>query len=393
MTNFFTNIKGIYSSAINCGIKEGKLDLTYIYIPDCYASAGVFTKNKFAADCVYFNKENIKANNLKAFVINSGNANAVTKNGRLANNEIANFVAKKLNIKKEEVGIASTGIIGKELPYENILSGLNSLLDNPAKHDGELSSKAIMTTDLVPKSVYLEKDIAGKKVIVSGIAKGSGMISPNMATMLGFVFTNVKIPKALLQEMLSVITDETYNMVSVDTDTSTNDMVLAFATDEIELDFSNQTTKDEFKNLFKEVNLCLAKKIARDGEGATKLIEVEVLGAETFDDARKIAKSVVDSPLVKTAIHGADANWGRIIMAIGKVDNTNVEVAKVNLQLQGVQILKNGFPVEFNKLEVTNKLKEENIFIKINLSLGEFSSKAWGCDLSHKYIDINVDYN
>lgn len=390
---YFTEIQSVFSSGMNCGIKPEKLDLCYFYIPNCFSTSAVFTKNKFCADSVNFTRDNIGKNPLKAFIVNSGNANAVTKTAREANNEIAKCVSSLLNIKESEVGIASTGIIGVELDHKKITTSLSNTLTNPKKNDGNLAAKAILTTDLVEKSVHIEKEIAGKKIIISGISKGSGMIAPNMATMLAFVFTNIKVPKNILDEFLINAVNDSFNMISVDTDTSTNDMLVAFSAEEEELDFSDAKIKKEFYDLFLKVNIELAKKIVEDGEGATKLIEAEVINSENKEEAKKIAKSIIDSPLVKTAIHGEDPNWGRIAMAIGKIEDTNINPQLVDIYIQETLIFSKGFPVSFDTNQLKNKLKDKLIVIKVDLSNGCATSKAWGCDLTHGYIDINVDYN
>ena len=392
MKKYFTEIEGVFAGGLNCGIKSGKMDLAFFYVPESYSSAGVFTTNKFAADCVNFNRENI-SKGIKFFVVNSGNANAVTKHAREANNKIAKKAAELLSISESEVGIASTGIIGVELPYEKIISGLEVALKNPKIKSGDLAAKAILTTDTIEKSVFYEAEVAGQKLQIGGICKGAGMISPNMATMLGFVFTNLKISSQDLQASLKTAVDKSFNMVSVDTDTSTNDMVIAISSGTLEADLSDKKIQETFDKLLQQACEDLAKMIARDGEGATKLLEAKVRGASSQKEADLVAKSVINSPLIKTAVHGADPNWGRIIMAIGKVPDTNIVAEKVAVRLQNVKVLEHGFPVAFDRAYLIAELKKESIQIDINLNIGDFEATAWGCDLTHGYIDVNVAYN
>jgi glutamate N-acetyltransferase / amino-acid N-acetyltransferase len=389
-----TNIEGVYSSAIHSGIKKDKKDLSFIYIPDAYSAAGVFTQNKFAAACISYTKKCIKKNNLKAIIINSGNANAATgETGKRNNKKIAQIAASHLKIKASEVGVASTGIIGEQLPMNMLETGLEKLLEDPYKKEGQLTTEAIMTTDTFAKTVYLEKDIDKKKIIVSGIAKGSGMIAPNMATMLSFIVTNVAITHKVLQKYLSEIVNDTFNMISVDTDTSTNDMVLIFSAGNEKNKLQTQEEVFEFKQMLREACEVLAKKIVMDGEGATKLIEVRVSGAVTLKEARTIAMNIVNSPLVKTAIHGGDPNWGRVMMAIGKEPQVKMNPDKIDLFFGNTHVFSNGKALDYNCTKLKKHLQSKKILIQVNLNLGEASTTAWGCDLTKEYVDINVAYS
>jgi len=394
MMKTITDIYGVYADGIAAGIKPGKPDLAYIYVPKVVGAAGVFTTNRFQAACVQYTRKVMKRHLVKAVIINAGNANAATgdlgmKNARLT----AQKAATLLGILPTEVAVASTGIIGVQLPMDKMESGLDRLLSGPPTHNGEAAATAIMTTDLVPKHAFAEAKIGKKIFQVAGIAKGSGMIAPNMATMLGFITTNATLDSPTLTRVLKEVVADTFNQISVDTDTSTNDMVLAFATGEHQFPETDKAAMAQFKSLLYDVCCDLAKAIARDGEGATKLIEVEVVRAATRSDATAIAHSVMNSPLVKTAIHGADPNWGRIVAAIGKTQNVKLNPEKVDISFGGIEVFKNGSPVSFDRAAVVALLKHPDVFIQIDLKLATGSAKVWGCDLTKGYIDINTEYS
>ncbi len=394
MSQPITNISEVFGSGINCGIKNLKLDLGYLFIPNCVGSAGVFTKNRFVAPCLTYTKENQKNNVLKALVVNSGNANAATGVQGYENaKKTAEVAATLLNLKPSEVAIASTGIIGKQLPIDKITTGLDSMLKEDTKlQKGELFAEAILTTDLTKKEVFLTKSIDGVSVTVAGVTKGSGMIAPNMATMLGFIVTDVSVSSTELQKILTSATEDSFNMVSVDTDTSTNDMVLAFSTGEKKLDLSNKENKNRFVALFLEACQTLAKMIARDGEGATRFIEVTVKNAADRKIAKKMALAIVNSPLVKTAICGADPNWGRVLMAAGKYPELGLVPEKAVLSFAGNEVYAAGKPLTIDRQAISNDMNKPEVSITLDLNLGRESAVAWGCDLTHRYIDINVDY-
>jgi glutamate N-acetyltransferase / amino-acid N-acetyltransferase len=390
-----TDISGVYGAGLCCGIKTGatnvKRDLAFVYVPEAVSCAGVVTTNKFRAPCIYHTEKAIRTGQIKAIIVNSGNANAATgEKGFEAVKQTAKMAAELLNLQPENIAIASTGIIGVALPVDRLCSGLESLLANPKTNFGEQVTEAIMTTDLVPKKIFIEKEIAGKLVQVAGIAKGSGMISPNMATMLAYLVTDAEVPQELLQTMFSEAVDRSFNMMSVDTDTSTSDMALIFSTGKVS---GVVNYGDQLQELIDEACVSLAKQIARDGEGATKLIEAQVIGANSLSDARAIAKSIIDSPLIKTAIHGADPNWGRVAMAIGKVNTANLDAARVEISFAGHKVFADGKPLEFNREQIIKELKQETVVVGVDLRVGEFSAIAWGCDLTKGYIDINTDYS
>jgi glutamate N-acetyltransferase/amino-acid N-acetyltransferase len=389
-----TDIHGVYANGIAAGIKPGKKDLAYIYVPNAVGAAGVFTTNKFRAACVTYTQKMMKRHTVKAVIINSGNANAATGELGVRNaKRTAQKAATLFKIPATEVVVASTGIIGVQLPIDLVEAGLDQLLRTPATRDGMATASAIMTTDLVPKHAYAEAKIGKKIFQVAGIAKGSGMIAPNMATMLGFIVTNATIESPLLAKWLKEAVDESFNRISVDGDTSTNDMVLAFATGEHSFSVTDPVSNTAFKALLLTVCQDLAKAIARDGEGATKLIEVVVENAANRVDAEAIGRSVINSPLVKTALHGADPNWGRVVAAVGKTENVKLNPDKVSVWFGDHAVFKDGVPLTFDRAAVVGQLKESTVSIRISMGLGAGRSKSWGCDLTKGYIDINTEYS
>ena len=382
----FTDIKGVYAKGIHCGVKtdKNKLDLCLIYVPNAFSSAGVFTRNKFRAACVDYNEASLKDSTTKAILVNSGNANAATGKEGVENcNLCAETVAKGLNIKSSEVLLASTGIIGVQLPIDNILSGIKNLTKEPKCKEANSAAEAILTLDTRTKKSFHKKN----ELVVSGFAKGAGMISPNMATMLGFVFTNIKLSSVQLKNKLQLSCDKSFNMISVDTDTSTNDLVTIISTGEVE------AKEEDFQELLDLCCIDLAKQIAGDGEGAEKLIEANITNAASEKEAKIVAKNIINSPLVKTAIHGNDPNWGRLIMAAGKEPSVKFDSKEIEVYLVGRKVFSNGAPADFNRAELQELLKSEEVKIDINLNNGTSGATAWGCDLTKKYIEINTDYN
>ena len=348
--------------------------------------------------------ENIKNGNTQAIIVNSGNANSCTGETGLENaKKMTEFAANELGLKKEEILVQSTGIIGVQLDMKKIETGISKICKEISKDGGNDAAAAIMTTDTFTKQICAEIEIDGKTVIVAGMAKGSGMIHPNMATMLAFTVTDVNIEKSLLQKIFSEITDSTFNMISVDGDTSTNDMACVIANGASEnkkIVDENSEGYSKFKEALYFVNQELAKLIAKDGEGATKLIEVTVTGAKSKKDAQKVAKSVITSSLFKAAVFGEDPNWGRILCAVGYseaeliVDKINIFLGNdINALQKGVQVAKNGMGIEFDNEKAVKILKNEKVEILIELNDGEFSSTAWGCDLSYDYVKINAEYH
>lgn len=387
-------IAGVYGKGIHSGIKRERKDLAFIFVPQARASAGVFTVNKFAASSVRYDKWCLEQGIIRALVVNSGNANAVTGQAGEENTQaMANRAAESLGLKPSEVAIASTGIIGVQLPMDKILPGIDTVLKDPMAQDKESVLQAILTTDTFTKDVLLEDEIAGKKVVVHGIAKGSGMIAPNMATMLGFLFTNAVLEPSQFQDALKSATEASFNQISVDTDVSTNDMVLMFSTGEYPVELTSSVEKAAFQALLTKACIALAKLIVRDGEGAEKLIEVRVEGASSVPEARRMALNIVSSPLVKTAVHGADPNWGRVIAAAGKDPGLSLNESAVDLYFGPIQVLRNGVPMAFDRSSVKEVLSKEEIVIRLLVHAGKEEATAWGCDLTKGYVEINATYS
>ncbi len=386
--------KGFIAAGIHCGIKHKKKDLAMLVSEVPASVAGVFTTNKVQAAPLKVSKEVVKNKEIQAIIVNSGNANACTgKQGIADAYEMQQLAAEKLGIEPSLVAVASTGVIGEIMNMEPIRQGVSKLALGNNLEDGIDFAQAILTTDTVMKNTAYSTIIDGKEVIIAGTAKGSGMIEPNMATMLGFITTDANIDSEHLQTALSTITDLTFNSITVDGDTSTNDTVLIMANG---LAGNSPLTPDhpDWENFFgalKAVAEDLAKSIARDGEGATKLIEVEVEGAISDEEARKIAKTVVGSPLVKTAVFGSDANWGRIIAAVG-YSGATVDPEKISIKIGGALMVENGEPVPFSEEELIKILKANEVKIYVSLQQGEGHGFAWGCDLTYDYVQINASY-
>lgn len=394
--------KGFETSSVEANIKyKNRKDMSLIYSQAPCKMAGTFTKNVVKASCVLWDKElNESGTDIHAVVINSGIANACTgKQGYDYCMKTAEAVAKVLPVKYHEVLVASTGVIGMQLPIDKITNGVNALASSK-EHSLEASvqsTKAIMTTDTKPKHIAVEVEIGGKLVTIGGMCKGSGMIHPNMCTMLAFITTDVAISKELLQEALSTDILDTYNMISVDGDTSTNDTVLLLANGLAENPTITEKNQDyyTFLEALHYINEEFAKKIAGDGEGATALIQAKVVNAKSKEDARTIAKSIICSSLTKCAIFGHDANWGRILCAMGysgvQFDPNRVEVSIAD-DVKTILIFKDGSAVDYSEAEATEVLSKPVVNIVADIKMGESSAIAYGCDLSYDYVKINADY-
>lgn len=394
MTKTITDVNGVYASGINCGVKFKRKDLAFIFVPEAYATAGVFTRNQFPAPCVNYNRACIARGPIKAVIVNSGNANAATgKSGMRDTKKMAQLAAKRLEVLPHQVAVASTGIIGVPMPMDKIQTGIQHLLQDFYKKEGLFAAEAILTTDTGIKSVYETGMIGGTPVVVSGITKGSGMLAPNMATTLTYLVTNAVIAPKRLQQLFVQAIDETFNMTSVDTDTSTNDMALLIATKTDGVKIKSKKEIAQFYALLKQALMALCKMIATDGEGATKLIEAHVCGAANRADARAIAKNIIDSPLVKTAIHGSDPNWGRVIAAAGKTFNAKINPDRVELYFGDIKVFSKGQRLTYNSDVLISYLRQRNVFIRLDLNLGRAAATAWGCDLTKGYIDINTQYS
>lgn len=389
--------EGIKAAGINCGIRLNRKDLALIYSEKLAQAGAMFTTNKFKAAPLWVTEKNLSLSGgkLQAVLINSGIANACTGEKGLKDAwETVNYVSEGLKIDKEYVAVTSTGKIGEFLPLKKIETGLKEAISKLSTSGGAEAAEAILTTDTKKKEVAVCFKLGTQEVKIGGMAKGSGMIHPNMATMLGFITSDISIKGELLKEALQQVVEKSFHMISVDGDTSTNDMVLLMANDLAGNKLIDKKEADYYKFLeaLQYVAEYLAKCIVRDGEGATKMIEVVVQNAVSFNEAKKVAKAVINSPLVKTAIFGHDPNWGRILAAVG-YSGAQVEPDKVDLYLKE-KIVENGQPLKFSHQEVHSYLKSnDEIQIKIDLKMGQESATAWGCDLTYDYVKINTKYN
>lgn len=397
-----TAAKGFQAASAAAEIKyKGRTDMAMIFSSVPCKAAGTFTTNVVKAAPVKWDQKVVyEQPYAQAVICNSGIANACTGGeGYGYCKETADAAAKILNISPDSVLVASTGVIGMQVPIEKIKNGVNMMA---SVLSGEVSAgtdaaKAIMTTDTVHKEVAVEIEIGGKTVTIGGMCKGSGMIHPNMCTMLGFVTTDISISKELLMEALKEDVKDTYNMISVDGDTSTNDTVLLLANGMAGNEEITEKNEDyeTFKKALNYVNTTLSKKIAGDGEGATALFEVKVMGAATKEEAVILSKSVVTSSLTKAAIYGHDANWGRILCALG-YSGVSFDPEKVDLYFESragkIKIIENGVSTGYSEEEATKILSEDEVTAIADMKMGDASATAWGCDLTYDYVKINADY-
>lgn len=394
--------KGFKAASVAAEIKyKNRTDMAMIYSEKPCTQAGVFTTNIVKAAPVRWDKAVVTDSPYaQAVVVNSGIANACTGNeGYEYCNQSAQCVADCLGIDKSSVLVASTGVIGMQLPMDRIANGIKMLSESleDTIEAGTKAAQAIMTTDTVSKQVAVKFTVDGKEVTVGGMCKGSGMIHPNMCTMLGFVTTDLAISKELLQKALSENVVDTFNMVSVDGDTSTNDTLLVLANGMAgnEMITEENEAYAQFKEALNYVNTTLAKKMAADGEGATALFETKVIHAKTKEDARILSKSVICSSLTKAAIYGHDANWGRILCALG-YSGVTFDPEKVELFFESkagrIQIYKDGVATDYSEEEATKILSEPEVTVLVDMKDGEYEAAAWGCDLTYDYVKINADY-
>ncbi len=390
--------KGFKANGIHCGIRKNrsKRDLALIFSEKKAVAAGVYTTNLVKGAPNIVTKKNIADGYAQAAICNSGNANTCNANGIEIAEEMCKLTAEALGISSSDVIVASTGVIGQPLSIEPIKNGIPALVEGLCL-DGKLAAEGIMTTDTKLKEIAVSFSIGGKECKIGGIAKGSGMIHPNMATMLVFITTDVSISPEMLQKALSTDIKTTFNMVSVDGDTSTNDMVTVMANGMAENQMITCEGEDfnTFCKALNTINSHLCRMIAGDGEGATKLLECRVDGAASDGIARTVAKSVICSSLTKAAMFGADANWGRVLCAIG-YSGADVDITKIDVSFKSkageILVCKNGAGVDFSEEMAKKILLEEEIDILVSLNSGEFSATAWGCDLTYDYVKINGDY-
>ena len=383
---------GFSADGLHAGFKKKKLDFGWIVSEVPASVAGVYTTNKVIAAPLLVTKASIqKSQKLQAIVVNSGVANSCTgQQGLDAAYEMQRLTAQKLKIEPDLVGLASTGVIGEQLPMDALKNGLSQILVSGKAED---FAEAILTTDTCTKTCVVTEEFGSDLVTMAGVAKGSGMIHPNMATMLAFITCDANISSATLQKALSQHVETTFNQITVDGDTSTNDMVLVMANGcrQNEEILPDTEEFEKFSKMLRYLMADLAKKIAKDGEGATKLIEVNVRHAKDEQSGRMIAKSVVGSSLVKTAIFGQDPNWGRILAAIGYA-GADVSVDNIDIWIEGIPVMQASSPVAFDPEETSDAMAGELLTLTIDLHDGAAEAQAWGCDLSYDYVKINALY-
>ena len=378
--------QGFGAYVANIGIKDATQDLTLVVAESICAAAGVFTQSRFAGPSVVVSRENIVGNSARAVVVISKNANVATGAEGMSNaREVVSAVAQKIGCEANDVLIASTGVIGRQYPMQNVRAGLAAMPNKFENTSVEDVARGIMTTDTVHKTA--EANVAGSKARVVGVAKGVGMIEPNMATLITMMFTDAEIDRTSLDQIFRRVIDKTFNCVSVDTDTSTSDTAIVLASGK-----AGAVDAKSFESALYQVALSLTKQVARDGEGAEKLIEVCVDGARDARQAKLVAKSIVNSPLVKTAVHGADPNWGRVAMAVGKCsDERDIDESRVVIRFGNQEV----YPtfVDASGLDALSKyMRSDTVRIHVTLNTGNADCTVWGCDLTDGYIRINADY-
>ncbi|MDO5648975.1 MAG: bifunctional glutamate N-acetyltransferase/amino-acid acetyltransferase ArgJ [Gallicola sp.] len=391
---------GFTAEGVCCSIREynkKRKDLALILCENVSSAAGVYTKNKVQGAPIPVTKSHLEDGKAQAIIINSYIANTCTKDGLEVANEMCQITADAFDLKKEDVLVASTGVIGQSLPIDPIRKGVGMIKRTLSKEGGKNAAEAILTTDTYPKEVACQFEIQGKTITMGGIAKGSGMIHVNMGTMLAFITTDIGISPELIKKATEEVVKDTFNMVSVDGDTSTNDMLMILASGKagnVEITEENEDY-EAFLEAYRYCAKDLSKKIAGDGEGATKLLICSVTGAKTKQDARAAAKSVVSSSLLKAAIFGEDANWGRILCALGYSD-AQMDIYGIDVYISSsagdIMVCEKGYGLDFDEDLAKKILEEEEVRIKVQLQDGKESAEAYGCDLTYDYVKINGDY-
>jgi len=397
ITGGITSPKGFKASGVKAGLKKsGKLDLAVIYSTTPASVAAVFTTNTMAAAPVIVSRQTAENGTASAVVINSGCANACTgPQGLIDAKTMAHTTAELLGVKDQEIIVSSTGIIGVNLPMDKINAGIKDAVSKLDETGYENATSAIMTTDTFPKSCAYEFKLGGVPVRIAGIAKGSGMIHPNMATMLCCITTDAAIAPSILKQALTAAVNVSFNMISVDGDSSTNDMTCILANGVAGNTIIESTESDDYAVLtaaLTEVCIYLAQQVVRDGEGATKFLEITVQGAQDYADAKKAVMAIAKSPLVKTAFFGQDANWGRILCAVGYSESV-VDPEKISLAIGDVTIVKQGLGVSVDDKALKDIMAEQDITVTVDLGLGEAKATMWTCDFSYEYVKINGEYH
>ena len=394
-TQGVTFAKGFTAAGVKAGIKKsGNLDVAVIYTKTQAVVAGTFTQNKVAAAPVYVSKEVVATGTAHAIVANAGCANACTGQQGLDDaHKMAQIAADELGVNADDVIVGSTGVIGVNLPMDKLEAGIKDAVANLSADGSDNAGRAIITTDTHSKSVTCEFELSGKTVRMGAIAKGSGMIRPNMATMLCYITTDIAIDQALLQKAVSGCVEKSFNMISVDGDMSTNDMVIVLANGEANNAKITEENADYQIFFDKLMMLCteLAKQIAADGEGASKFLTINVKGAKSFADAKTVGMAIANSPLVKTAFFGEDPNWGRVICAVG-YSGADMVPEKTVVKFGGITIFANGTGATYDEKALAHVMKEKDIVIDIELNMGQEDATVWSCDLSYEYVKINGEY-
>lgn len=395
-TQGVTFAKGFTAAGVKAGIKKsGNLDVAVIYTKTKAVVAGTFTQNKVAAAPVYVSKEVVATGTAHAIVANAGCANACTGQQGLDDaHKMAQIAADELGVNANDVIVGSTGVIGVNLPMDKLEAGIKDAVANLSADGSDNAGRAIITTDTHSKSVTCEFELSGKTVRMGAIAKGSGMIRPNMATMLCYITTDIAIDQALLQKAVSGCVEKSFNMISVDGDMSTNDMVIVLANGEANNEKITEENADYQIFFDKLMMLCteLAKQIAADGEGASKFLTINVKGAKSFADAKTVGMAIANSPLVKTAFFGEDPNWGRVICAVG-YSGADMVPEKTVVKFGGITIFANGTGATYDEKALAHVMKEKDIAIDIELNMGQEDATVWSCDLSYEYVKINGEYH
>lgn len=395
-TQGVTFAKGFTAAGVKAGIKKsGNLDVAVIYTKTQAVVAGTFTQNKVAAAPVYISKEVVATGTAHAIVANAGCANACTGQQGLDDaHKMAQIAADELGVNADDVIVGSTGVIGVNLPMDKLEAGIKDAVANLSADGSGNAGRAIITTDTHSKSVTCEFELSGKTVRMGAIAKGSGMIRPNMATMLCYITTDIAIDQALLQKAVSGCVEKSFNMISVDGDMSTNDMVIVLANGEANNAKITEENADYQIFFDKLMMLCteLAKQIAADGEGASKFLTINVKGAKSFADAKTVGMAIANSPLVKTAFFGEDPNWGRVICAVG-YSGADMVPEKTVVKFGGITIFANGTGATYDEKALAHVMKEKDIVIDIELNMGQEDATVWSCDLSYEYVKINGEYH
>ena len=388
--------KGFKAAGVKAGIKKsGNLDLALIYTEKEAAVAGTFTKNQVAAAPVYVSKEVVKGGKAHAICANAGCANACTGEQGMANaRAMAKAAADAVGCAANEVIVASTGVIGVQLPMETVTAGVKAASSELSEDGSVNAGNAIITTDTYSKACATEVEIGGKKVRFGAIAKGSGMIQPDMATMLCFITTDAAIDQPLLQAALSEVVEVSFNMISIDGDMSTNDMAVVLANGAAGNAVITKKDKDYeiFRDTLKELCIGLSQRIAADGEGATKFLTIHVTGAKSFESAKQVGMSVAKSPLVKTAFFGEDPNWGRVICAVGYA-GVPMEPEKTVVKFGGIAVYDKGVGAKFDEAALRKVMAEHDVVIDVELGLGDAEATVWSCDFSYEYVKINGEYH